>query len=187
MSFRILIADDEPLIRVDLKELLEGIGHEVVAEARDGREALDLIKQKKPDVVILDIKMPHISGIDLARKIADSFPVIILTAYSDRHLIDQARDAGVMAYLTKPFREESLSPALELSVRHFLEKSSLTERILRLKDELEKRKLVDRAKGLLMDKEHLTESQAYRRIQKISMDKNKSLKEVSEAIITMLG
>jgi response regulator NasT len=92
-----------------------------------------------------------------------------------------------MAYLTKPFKEESLSPAIELSVRHFLEKSSLTERILRLKDELEKRKLVDRAKGLLMDKEHLTESQAYRRIQKISMDKNKSLKEVSEAIITMLG
>lgn len=187
MSFRILIADDEPLIRVDLKEMLEGVGHEVVGEARDGRKALDLIERIKPDVVILDIKMPHISGIDLARKIASQYPVIILTAYSERHLIEQARDAGVMAYLTKPFREESLSPAIELSVRHFLEKSALTERILRLKDELDTRKLVDKAKGLLMKSEHLTEAEAYRRIQKISMNKNKQIKEVAEAIITMLG
>jgi response regulator NasT len=187
MSFRILIADDEPLIRIDLKELLEGIGHRVVGEARDGREAHELIKQKKPDIVILDIKMPYVSGIDLARKIADRYPVVLLTAYSERQLIEQARDAGVMAYLTKPFREEELAPAIELSVRHFLDKSTLADRVLRLKEELDTRKLVERAKGLLMEKEYVTEAQAYRRMQKMSMDKNKSLKEVAQAVITLLG
>lgn len=187
MSYRILIADDEPLIRVDLKELLEEIGHEVVAEARDGREALSLIRKKKPDVVILDIKMPYASGVDLARKVANEYPVIILTAYSDRSLIEDARDAGVMAYLTKPFREESLTPAIELAVRHFLEKSALTERVLRLKEELETRKVLDKARGLLMESERLTEAQAFRKIQKISMDKNRPIKEVAEAIILTLG
>ena len=187
MSFRILIADDEPLIRIDLKELLEGIGHEVVAEATDGREAQELVQIRNPDVVILDIKMPFVSGIDLARKIADRYPVIILTAYSERHLVEQARDAGVMAYLTKPFRESSLSPAIELAVRHFLEKSSLSERVGRLNEELETRKLLDRAKGLLMESDHITEAAAYRRIQKISMNKNIPIKEVAQAIITMLG
>jgi two-component system, response regulator PdtaR len=187
MSFRILIADDEPLIRIDLKELLEGIGHEVVGEARDGKEALDLLEMTKPDIAILDIKMPHLNGIDLAKKIAGRYPIIMLTAYSEKYLVEQARDAGVMAYLTKPFREEDLAPAIELSVRHFLEKSALADRVLHLKDELETRKVVDRAKGLLMESEHLTEAQAYRKIQKISMDKNKSLREVAEAIITMLG
>ncbi|HEY3276807.1 MAG TPA: response regulator [Syntrophorhabdaceae bacterium] len=187
MSFRILIADDEPLIRIDLRELLEGIGHEVIAEAVDGREALELIKVKNPDVVVLDIKMPRLNGIDVARKVADRYPVIILTAYSERHLVEQARDAGVMAYLTKPFQGASLSPAIELAVRHFVEKSALSERITRLKEELETRKLVERAKGLLMQKEHLKEEQAFRRMQKISMDKNIPIKEVAQAIITMMG
>lgn len=187
MSYRILIADDEPLIRTDLKEMLEGMGHEVVGEARDGREALDLVQKKKPDILILDIKMPKLSGLEVAKEFAPRYPVIILTAYSERHLIKLAQEAGVMSYLTKPFREENLSPAIELSVRHFLEKSELTERVVRLKNELDTRKIVDRAKGLLMESEHLTEAQAFRKIQKISMDKNKTLKEVGDAIITMLG
>lgn len=187
MSYRILIADDEPLIRTDLKEMLEGMGHEVVAEARDGREALDLAARKKPDILILDIKMPRLSGLEAAKEVADRYPVIILTAYSERDLIRLAQDAGVMSYLTKPFREENLSPAIELSVTHFLEKSELTGRVARLKNELETRKAIDRAKGLLMESEHLTEAQAYRRIQKISMDRNKTLKAVAEAIIAMMG
>jgi response regulator NasT len=187
MSYRILIADDEPLIRIDLKELLEGIGHEVVCEARDGKEALDLIKRQKPDVAILDIRMPRMSGIEVAKEVAPSIPVVMLTAYSDKHLVDQARDAGVMAYLTKPFREDNLAPAIELAVRHFVERSSLSDQVTRLKEELETRKLVDRAKGLLMEAEHLSEAQAFRRIQKMSMDKNKSMRQVAEAVITMLG
>jgi response regulator NasT len=187
MSFRIVIADDESLVRVDLKELLEEIGYEVVGEAKDGQEALDLINQKNPDVVILDIKMPGIDGIDLAHKIGHRYPVIILTAYSERHLIDRARDAGVMAYITKPFREGDLSPAIELAVDHFLKKSALTEHVSQLKEQLETRKLVDKAKGLLMKEENLSEAQAYRRIQEISMNKNKPLKEVAEAIIVMHG
>jgi len=182
-----LIADDEPLVRAGLRRLLEGIGHEVAAEAADGREALELIEVENPDVVILDVMMPHVNGIAVARKVADRYPVIILTEYSERRLVEEAGDAGVMAYLAKPFREESLSPAIELAVRHFLEKSALSERITRLRDELDTRRLVDRAKGLLMDSEYLTEAQAYRRIQKMSMDKNVPIRDVARAIITMLG
>jgi len=187
MSFRILIADDEALIRVDLKELLEELGYEVVAEAGDGQEVLNLMDQVNPDLVILDIKMPEMDGISVAREISERFPVIILTAYTERHLIEKARDAGVMAYLSKPFREGDLSPAIELAVNHFLRTSELTERATRLKEQLEARKVIDQAKGLLMSKEGLNEAQAYRRLQRISMDKNKTMKEVAEAIILMMG
>ena len=187
MSYRILIADDEPIIRTDLKELLEELGYEVVAEASDGLEALNLIEQVKPDVVILDIKMPKMDGIRVAGKIADRFPVIILTAYTERHLIEKARDFGVMAYLSKPFREGDLSPGIELAVTQFLKTSKLTERVSRLKEQLESRKRIEKAKGLLMNKEGLTEAQAYRKLQKTSMQKNKSMKEVAEAVILMLG
>jgi len=187
MSFRILIADDEPLIRVDLRELLEELGYEVVAEAGDGHEALNLVDQVNPDLAILDIKMPKMDGISVARKISGQFPVIILTAYTERHLIEKARDAGVMAYLSKPFREGDLSPAIELAVNHFLRTSALTDHVTRLKEQLEARKVIDQAKGLLMSKEGLNEAQAYRHLQKISMDKNKPMKEVAEAIILMLG
>lgn len=187
MGFRILIADDEPLIRVDLKELLEDLGYDVVAEAGDGNEALELMNQVNPDLAILDIKMPGMDGISLAREISRKLPVIILTAYTERQLIEKARDAGVMAYLSKPFREGDLSPAIELAVSHFLKTSELTDRVSRLKEQLETRKLIDQAKGLLMSNEGLNESQAYRRLQKISMDKNKPMKEVAEAIILMMG
>jgi two-component system, response regulator PdtaR len=186
MGFRILIADDEFLIRNDLKELLEEMGHEVVAEAADGQAALESIARKKPDLVILDIKMPGLDGIDVAKGVGREYPVIILTAYSERNLINRARDAGVMAYLTKPFRVEDLSPAIELAVNHFLQKSELSDRVSGLKEELEKRKVVEMAKGLLMKSERLSEMAAYRRIQKISMTRNKPMKEVAEAIIMML-
>ncbi len=187
MTYRILIADDESLIRTDLREALEELGYRVVAEARDGLEALGLIEQTRPDIAILDIKMPHVDGIAIARRVASRFPVILLTAYSDKNLINGAREAGVMAYLTKPFREKDLSPAIELAVSHFLEQSSLTERVSELRDQLESRKLVEKAKGLLMDVEGLTEKDAYRRIQQMSMKKNKPLKEVAKAIILMIG
>jgi len=187
VSIRVLIADDEPFIREDLKELLVGIGYDVVAVAKDGREAMEMIGLKRPDVLILDIKMPHLTGIELARRYGNSYPTIILTAYSDRYLIEQARDAGIMAYLVKPFRESDLSPAIELAVARFVEKSRLAERVARLSEQLETRKVVDKAKGLLMASEHLTESAAYRRIQEISMKKNRPMKEVAEAIILMLS
>jgi len=187
MSFRILIADDEPLIRVDLRELLKELGYEVVAEAGDGEEARELITQVNPDLAILDIKMPGMDGISLAREVSKQLPVIILTAYTERQLIDEARDAGVMAYLSKPFREGDLSPAIELAVNHFLKTSELTDRVSRLQEQLETRKLVEQAKGLLMKEEGLNESQAYRRLQKISMDKNKPMKDVAQAIILTIG
>lgn len=184
--YKILIADDEPLIRVDLRELLEEIGHQVVGETGDGREVLAVIDSIKPDLVILDIKMPGMSGIEVARRIARNYPVIMLTAFSERALIEQARDAGVMAYLTKPFRDGTLTPAIELAVSNYLEKAALTESVSQLKEQLDTRKIIDKAKGLLMDKQNLSEAQAYRHIQTISMNKNKSMKEVAEAIILML-
>jgi len=187
MSFRILIADDERLQRIDLRELLEELGYRVVAEAKDGLEALTLIQGEIPDVIILDIKMPHMDGIEVARKVSKEYPVIMLTAYSESQLIQKARDAGAMAYLTKPFRQGDVCPAIELAVSHFLEKGELTERVSRLRDQLETRKVVDRAKGLLMKREGLSEPKAYRRLQEISMNKNKPIKDVAEAVITMLG
>jgi len=187
MSFQIFIADDESIIRMDLRELLEEIGHQVVGEAKDGLEAVRIIEEKKPELVILDIKMPGMDGISVAREIAKKYPVIILTAYSERDLIRHAREAGVMAYLSKPFRIENLSPAIELAVSHFIEKSELTEKVTKLHEELENRKLIEKAKGLLMKAENLNESQAYRRLQTISMEKNIPMKKVAEAIITMHG
>jgi response regulator NasT len=129
--------------------------------------------------------MPHLDGIDVANLVSKQYPVIILTAYSDQHLIERARSAGVMAYLSKPFREEDISPAIELAVSQFLEKSALADRVIRLKGQLETRKVVDRAKALIMKKEGRSEVSAYRYIQKISMDKNKPLKAVADAIILM--
>ena len=186
MSYRIFIADDEPLIRTDLKELLEEMGHDVIAEAGDGRHVLDTIETVNPDLVILDIKMPKVDGIKVAKRISDRFPVIFLTAYTSRQLIEDARNSGGMAYLSKPFREEDLAPAVELSITQFLKASKLTQKVSRLKEQLESRKVIERAKGLLMRKENLSEMQAYRKLQKISMEKNRSMKEVAEAVMLMM-
>ena len=159
------------------------MGHEVVAEASNGREALNLIESGNPDVAILDIKMPDMDGVSVAKKISSRVPVIFLTAYTSRQLIEEAKDSGVIAYLTKPFREGDLAPAIELAVSQFLKTSQLTQHVTRLQEQLENRKVIEKAKGLLMAHEKLTEIQAYRKLQKISMEKNRTMKAVAEAII----
>ncbi len=183
MSFRILIAEDEPLIRRDLKELLEELGYQVVASAPDGKRAAEMTEQLKPDVIILDIVMPGIDGIELARSLSSEYPVIMLTAHSSPDLVRSARDAGVMAYLTKPFRKKDIAPAVELAVTHFLREHHLSERVRGLRDQLETRKLIDRAKGLLMQSAGIGEAEAHRQLQQLSMQRNLSLKEIAEGVI----
>lgn len=182
---RVLIADDEPIIRLDLKNMLEGLGYEVIAEAGDGVSAVEAARTLKPDVAILDIKMPGMDGIDAANilnseKIA---PVVLLTAFSDLDLINRAKEAGVFAYLVKPFRENDLRPAIEIAISRYKEFLALEEEVSELEDKLETRKLVERAKGILMDQYGLKEQEAFRRIQLQSMNTRKSMKEIAEAII----
>jgi response regulator NasT len=186
MSFRILIADDETLIRRDLRELLVELGHAVVAEAKDGREALALAQQHRPDVVVLDIVMPGggPDGLEVAKQLAAEYPILMLTAHSSTDLVLAARDAGVMGYLTKPFRQKDVGPAIELAVTHFLRTSHLTEKVRTLSEQLETRRLVDRAKGVLMRVGNLSEADAHRRIQQLSMERNLSLKRVAEVILS---
>lgn len=182
---RVLIADDEPIIRLDLKNMLESLGYEVVAEAGDGVSAVEAARTLKPDVAILDIKMPGMDGIDAANilnseKIA---PVVLLTAFSDMDLINRAKEAGVFAYLVKPFRENDLRPAIEIALSRYKEFLALEEEVNELEDKLETRKLVERAKGILMDQYGLKEQEAFRRIQVQSMNTRKSMREIAEAII----
>jgi response regulator NasT len=184
-KLRILIADDEPLIRLDLKNMLESLGYEVIAEAGDGVSAVEAARTLKPDVAILDIKMPGMDGIDAANilnseKIA---PVVLVTAYSDMDLINRAKEAGVFAYLVKPFRESDLRPAIEVAISRYKEFLALEEEVSELEDKLETRKLIERAKGILMDQYGLKEQEAFRRIQVQSMNTRKSMKEIAEAII----
>ena len=186
MSLRILIADDEPLIRIDLKELLQSLGYTVVAEASDGNEALRKITEFKPDLAILDIKMAALDGIAVAELVAHEIPVILLTAYSSPPLIRAAKTAGVMAYVTKPFRANDIQPAIELAIDNFTKQSSLSGTVERLSQELETRKLVEKAKGILMNKQKMTESEAFRHIQKLSMEKNVGMRSVAEAILASM-
>lgn len=184
-TLRVLIADDEPIIRLDLKNMLESLGYEVVAEAGDGVSAVEAARTLKPDVAILDIKMPGMDGIDAANvlngeKIA---PVVLLTAFSDLDLINRAKEAGVFAYLVKPFRENDLRPAIEIAISRYKEFLALEEQVNELEDKLETRKLIERAKGILMDQYGLKEQEAFRRIQVQSMNTRKSMKEIAEAII----
>ena len=180
-----IIADDESIIRMDLREMLTNLGYLVVGEAGDGRSAVNLARELKPDVAILDIKMPDMDGIEAARiltgeKIA---PVVLLTAYSQRDLVERAKEAGVVGYITKPMRESDLTPAIEVAMARFSEFRALEKEVGDLKQALETRKLVDRAKGILMDTQGLTEAEAFRRIQKMSMNKRRPMKDVAEAII----
>jgi two-component system, response regulator PdtaR len=186
VSFRVLLADDETLARSDLREMLVELGHDVVGAAADGVEALRLIEKTDPDLIMLDIKMPGLDGIEVARKAGNRYPAIMLTAYSERDLIEQARDAGVMAYVTKPFRKADLAAAIELAVSNFIKQSKLQDRVQLLKEELETRKLVEKAKGLLMQAENLSEGEAHKKLLKISMSKNKPIGKVAEAIILTL-
>lgn len=182
---RVLIADDDPIIRLDLKQMLENLGYEVVGEAGDGQEAIDLAKDSRPDICVLDVKMPVVDGIDAATQIAEEgiAPAILLTAYSDPELISRAKSAGVFGYLVKPFKPSDLAPAIEVARSRFEQNRDLNREVSDLQDKLETRKLVDRAKGILMDSLKVNEAEAYRRIQQQSMNLRKSMREVAEAII----
>jgi response regulator NasT len=184
-QFRIIIADDESIIRMDLKEMLTNLGHLVVGEAGDGTSAVNLARELRPDIVIMDIKMPDLDGIEAARILTEEniAPILLLTAYSQQELIERAKEAGVVGYLVKPFRESDIGPAIEIAIARFHELRSLGERVEDLEESLAARKAVDRAKGILMDTQRLSESEAFRKIQKMSMDTRKSMREIAEAII----
>ena len=184
-KMKVLIADDEPIIRLDLKQMLENLGYEVVAEASDGQQAVDLARETQPDVCILDVKMPVMDGIDAVTIITEEgiAPTILLTAYSDKELVDRAKSAGVFAYLVKPFKPSDLPPSIEVARSRFEQNVQLTKEVGTLQERLEARKLVDRAKGILMDEHNLPEAEAYRRIQVQSMNLRKTMREVAEAII----
>ena len=184
-SLRILIADNESIIRMDLKELLEEAGHEVVGEAADGLKAVALTRKLKPDLVIMDIKMPEMDGIAAAKMISNEklAPVLLLTAYSQKEIVEKAKDSGVLAYLVKPVKESNLFPAMEIALSRFKEYMEIEQELLDLRNSLETRKILDRAKGMLMDAYNLSEQEAFRRIQQYSMAKRKSIREVAEAII----
>ena len=184
-SLRILIADNESIIRMDLKELLEEAGHEVIGEAADGFKAVELTRKLKPDLVSMDIKMPEMDGIAAAKLISNEklAPVLLLTAYSQKEIVEKAKDSGVLAYLVKPVKESNLFPAMEIALSRFKEYMEIEQELLDLRNSLETRKILDRAKGLLMDAYNLSEQEAFRRIQQYSMAKRKSIREVAEAII----
>lgn len=184
-QIRIVIADDESIIRMDLKALLEEMEFSVVGEAADGRKALELTRALKPDVVIMDIKMPIMDGLDAAKIISEEkiAPVVLLTAYGQKDLVERAKGAGVFAYLVKPFQESDLMPAIEIAIARYLEQQDLEQTLGDLEQKLETRKVVDRAKGILMDKFKLSEAEAFRRIQQQSMNQRRSMKEIAEAIV----
>ena len=182
---RVIIADDESVIRADLREMLTNLGYLVVGEVGDGQSAVNVARELKPDVVIMDIKMPDLDGIEAAKILTQEkvSPVLLLTAYSQRDLIDRAKEAGVVGYLVKPFREQEIVPAIEIALERFKEFRELEKEVGNLRETLETRKVVDRAKGLLMDQQGLTEAEAFRKIQKMSMNTRKPMKEIAEAII----
>jgi AmiR/NasT family two-component response regulator len=183
--FRVVIAEDEALIRLDLKEMLQEEGYEVVGEAGDGETAVKLAVSQRPDLVILDVKMPVLDGLTAAEQIAAEriAPVVILTAFSQRDLVERARDAGAMAYLVKPFTKADLVPAIAMAVSRFQEIRALESEVGTLRDRLEVRKLLDRAKGLLQAEHGLTEPEAFRWIQKTSMDRRVSMRDVAQAVL----
>lgn len=182
---RVVIADDESVIRTDLREMLTNLNYLVVGEAGDGQSAVNLSRELKPDVVVMDIKMPDLDGIEAAKILTQEqiAPVLLLTAYSQRDLVDRAKEAGVVGYLVKPFREQEIMPAIEIALARFQEFRELNKEATDLRDTLETRKVVDRAKGILMDQQGMTEAEAFRKIQKTSMNTRKAMKEVAEAII----
>lgn len=182
---RILIADDENLILMDLREMLTNLGYLVVGEANDGQSAVNMARELRPDLVVMDIKMPDMDGIEAAKVLTEEkiAPVLLLTAYSQQALIERARDAGVVGYLVKPFRESNLAPAIQITLARFEEFQALQKEVENLTEALETRKVVDRAKGILMDTQGLTEHEAFRRIQKMSMNTRRAMKDIAEAII----
>ena len=185
-KLRVLIADDEALIRLDVREMLIDAGHTVVAEAKNGDDAIRFVRELKPDFVIMDVKMPGSDGINASKVIVDEqlAPVLLLTAFSQEDIVSKANDAGVLAYLVKPVREEQLFPAMEIAYARFKDIKALGLELESLKSSLETRKLLDRAKGILMDAHGFTEAEAYRKMQQYSMNQRITIKQLAEAIIS---
>jgi response regulator NasT len=185
MSIRIVIAEDESVNRVDLEEELEQQGYEVVGAAADGEAAVNLTRELRPDVVLMDIKMPKMDGIEAAETLTREklAPVLLFTAYSDDELIERARAAGVVHFVTKPWREKDLKPAIEIALSRFGEFRAMENKVKDLEEALATRKVVEKAKGVLMEKYKLSENEAFKRIQRLSMNNRKSMREVAEAIL----
>jgi two-component system, response regulator PdtaR len=186
---RVVIAEDEALIRMDLKEMLEESGYTVVGEAGDGETAVQLAERLRPDLVVLDVKMPLLDGISAAERITEGHlaPVLMLTAFSQRDLVERARDAGAMAYLVKPFQKADLVPAIEMAVSRYEQMAALETEVADLSERLETRKLVDRAKAFLQNEHGLTEADSFRWIQKTSMDRRLSMRQVAETVLGQDG
>ncbi|WP_084343089.1 ANTAR domain-containing response regulator [Piscicoccus intestinalis] len=187
-GLRVVVAEDEALIRLDLAEMLEDAGYQVVGQAPDGQQAVELIREHRPDLVVMDVKMPVLDGISAAQIVGKEHlaPVVMLTAFSDKDLVERARDAGVMAYVVKPFTIDDLRPALDIARSRWDEMRSLEAEIADLGERLETRKAVDRAKGVLMTQLKLSEPDAFRWIQKTAMDRRLGMREVAEAVINGL-
>ena len=183
-AVRILVAEDEALIRMDLVEMLQEAGYHVVAQATNGEEAIALATEHIPDLAILDVKMPVLDGISAAEKIISIAPVLMLTAFSQRELVERARDAGVMAYVVKPFTIGDLIPAIEIAISRHTQMRSLAEEVADLHERLETRKIIDRAKGILMKALNLSEPEAFSWIQRAAMDRRLTMKEVAQAVIS---
>jgi len=182
---RVLLAEDEAMTRMDLAAILQKGGYEVAGEAGDGRTAVDMARELRPDAAILDIEMPEMDGLQAAEIIIGEriCPVLLLTVFSDRHYVDRARDAGVMAYLVKPFHEREIAPALEVAMARYEQQRVLDSEVGDLREKYETRKLLDRAKGILMEQKGLSEADAFRRIQKMSMNTRRPMKDIAQAII----
>jgi len=185
LQLRLVIADDESLIRMNLKETLVGLGYLVVGEAGDGVSVVNMARELRPDLVIMDIKMPKLDGIQAAKMLTEDkiAPVLLLTAYSDRELVDRAREAGVVNYIVKPFRDAELLPAIEIAMARYAEFQEIDKKVGDLQETLETRKLVERAKGVLMDTQGLKEQEAFRKIQQLSMNTRKTMREIAQAIL----
>src|SRR5438128_3122860 len=188
-AMRVLVAEDETIIRLDLRDLLERAGFEVCAEAKDGEEAVALARSEQPDIAVLDVKMPKLDGIEAARRILDErpIPIVMLTAYGQEELVSRAIEAGVFGYLVKPFREQDLLPATAAARARHEELSALREEAESLADALAARKAIERAKGLLMEKEGLSEAEAFMRLRKASQVSGRPLKVIAEAVVATLG
>ena len=185
MPLRVIVAEDETIIRMDLVERLQASGYQVVGEAGDGESAVQMARELRPDIVIMDIRMPETDGIEAARRLTTErvAPVVLVTSYSDKHLIDQAGEAGAIGYVLKPLQDNELESAIEIAMSRHREFQAISDEAEDLRDQLEARKAVERAKGLLMVRLGLEEPEAFKRIQKLSMDRRKPMREVAEAII----
>lgn len=186
---RVVVAEDDSMIRMDVVEMLSSEGYDVVGEAADGRRAVELTREHEPDLVLMDVKMPVLDGISAAEEIAAEriAPVVLLTAFSQKELVERAREAGAMAYVVKPYTAAELIPAIEIAISRFDEIVALEDEVTEMKDQFETRKLVERAKSLLISRMGLTEPEAFRWIQKTSMDRRLSMREVADAILNQVG